>query len=74
MNRRGLITGLISFVAAPAIIRVAPVMKISPIKHVVIDLGMRDYIGWMLLINGDYYKIIETTDYINFEKVDRLLA
>jgi hypothetical protein len=34
LTRRGLITGLISFVAAPAIVRVSSIMPVRPVKFV----------------------------------------
>jgi hypothetical protein len=34
LTRRGLITGLISFVAAPAIVRVSSIMPVRPVKHI----------------------------------------
>ena len=48
LNRRGLITGLISFVAAPAIVRVDSIMPIKSYKHklVLIDslTNIKEYI------------------------------
>jgi len=43
LNRRGLITGLISLCAAPAIVRAESLMKLAPIKHLKYDnISMRE--------------------------------
>lgn len=34
LTRRGLITGLVSFVAAPAIVRASSIMPVRPVKHI----------------------------------------
>lgn len=38
INRRGLITGLISFVAAPAIVKATSIMPISSYKEMIFDI------------------------------------
>jgi hypothetical protein len=63
-TRRGLITGLISLVAAPAIIRVNHLMPISVPKIIARPADwVTPEFGWTQLEQGAYY-----TDYIRVDK------
>ena len=46
INRRGLITGLISFVAAPAIVRASSLMPVKNMNNIIVGVDLNDLYGW----------------------------
>ena len=44
INRRGFIQGLASLVAAPAVLRVAPIMPVKPVALVEYDIARDAYV------------------------------
>lgn len=50
INRRGLITGLVSLVAAPAIVRVSSIMRCSPTEIDLLDLIINREFAQMQMI------------------------
>lgn len=63
-NRRSLITGLVSFVAAPAIVRASSLMKVKLVKYPIED-GLEEFRWWDEGINDSAIKkwVMTTTKY-----------
>lgn len=55
INRRGLITGLISLAAAPAIVRVESLM---PVKVIRIEITYAEFIQAMIKVNSEALKVM----------------
>lgn len=60
-TRRGLIAGLASLVAAPALVRAESLMPISvlPLPHIVGDGVHDDWAGIQALLNGEPYTVAD---------------
>lgn len=54
MNRRSLITGLVSLIAAPAIVRIASIMPVKPMPVGLHTGFYNDGSPWVFNPNGDF--------------------